>query len=209
MNTHLLLRRLLCRPTCVMSKGAVVSSGARIVNIGGDSGLIRIGASSVINGELLVFAHGGRIKIGDWCFVGPGTRIWSGKSIEIGDRVLISHGVNIFDGLTHPISPSARHAHFRHIATIGHPNDIDLGERPVSIGDDAWISAGAMVLRGVRIGRGAIVGAAAVVTRDVPDFSIVAGNPARVVRTLAEHERESVSQRPVDPTPAAIQSKLP
>lgn len=190
MNIHLLTRRLLRRATCVLAPGAVVARDARIVNVGRDSRLISIGASTVVKGELLVFAHGGRITLGEWCFVGPGTRIWSGKSIEIGSRVLISHGVNIFDGPTHPISPSARHAHFREIATIGHPHRIDLGERPVSIADDAWIAAGATVLPGVRIGRGAIVAAASVVTHDVPDFTVVAGNPARVVRTLPDHERQ-------------------
>jgi acetyltransferase-like isoleucine patch superfamily enzyme len=209
MNLHLLTRRLLGRATCVAGPGARIAPGARIINIGGRSELIRIGASSIVEGELLVFAHGGRIAVGDWCFIGPGTRIWSGSAIEIGHRVLVSHGVNIFDNLTHPVSPRDRHAHFRHIATQGHPRDIDLGDRPVRIEDDAWIAAGATVLRGVRIGRGAIVGAAAVVTRDVPDYAVVAGNPARVVRMLEPHERQSVpgsEDAPGVPLPASHSS---
>lgn len=190
MNLHYLVRRLMGRPTCVRGPRARLGARARIVNIGGPSKRIVIGASTVVDGELLVFPHGGSIRIGDWCFIGEGTRIWSGASIEIGDRVLISHGVNIFDNLTHPTSPRARHEHFRRIATTGHPDDVSLGDRPVRILDDAWIGAGATVLRGVTIGRGAIVGAGAVVTTTVPDEAIVVGNPAHTVRMLAPEERE-------------------
>lgn len=184
MNLHLTLRRLLGRPTGILHRTARIEAGARIVNIGGPDERIVVGARSVIKGELLVFRHGGRIDIGQWCFVGEGTRIWSGASVTVGHRVMISHHVNILDNLTHPLSAGARHAHFKEILTRGHPSEIDLGDQPVHIEDDAWIAASTIVLRGVRVGRGAIVAAGAVVTRDVPAFSVVAGNPARVVREL-------------------------
>jgi acetyltransferase-like isoleucine patch superfamily enzyme len=184
MNLHFLVRRLLGKPTCVRAKQVQIRSTARIINIGGDSGLISLGRGTVIDGQLLTFAHGGRIRVGEWCFVGEGSRIWSAADIKIGDRVLISHNVNIFDNLTHPLDPVARHEHFRTIATAGHPRDLDLGERPIRIEDDAWISAGATVLRGVTVGRGAIVGAGAVVTSDVPPMCVVGGNPARIIRHL-------------------------
>ncbi|SBT09334.1 putative acetyltransferase [Candidatus Propionivibrio aalborgensis] len=185
MNLRLLLRRLLGRGGFEAGHGTVLARSARIIDTGRRGGVrIRIGCQSRIEGQLLVFAHGGTISVGDWCFVGPGTCIWSGASIKIGDRVMISHNVNIFDNLTHPLDPARRHLHFRHIIEQGHPQDIDLGDRPVVIEDDAWIAASATILRGVRIGRGAIVGAAAVVTRDVPPMSVVAGNPARIVRHL-------------------------
>ena len=111
------------------------------------------------SGELMTFAHGGEIKIGEWCYVGEGTRIWSAGSIEIGNRVLISHSANIFDSLTHPIGAAARHAQVRQIFTSGHPRELSLDESPVRICDDAWIGAGAMVLRGVTVGQGAVVAA--------------------------------------------------
>jgi acetyltransferase-like isoleucine patch superfamily enzyme len=132
-------------------------------------------------GELMTFAHGGNISIGEWCYVSAGTRIWSATSIQIHDRVLISHNVNIFDSLTHPLVAQARHKHFKEITTNGHPRQIDLDERPVIIEEDAWIGAGAIVLRGVRIGAEAIVAAGAVVTKDVPSGCIVGGNPAVVL----------------------------
>jgi len=138
---------------------------------------------------LLIFGHGGQISIGEWCYVGEGTRIWSASSIEIGNRVLISHSVNIVDNLTHPLKATERHEQAKAIFDRGHPRDISLDEKPVKIGDDAWIGACAMVLRGVSVGEGGVVAAGAVVTRDVPAYSIVAGNPAVIVRELAPDER--------------------
>ncbi|CAN5416233.1 N/A [soil metagenome] len=143
----------------------------------------------MIRGELLVFGHGGQLNIGEFCYVGEGTRIWAADSITIGDRVLISHNVNIFDNLTHPLSPVARHLQFVEIAESGHPRRIDLGERPIRIEADALIGASATILRGVTIGRGAIVGAGAVVTKDVPAHCIVGGNPAKLIRELEASER--------------------
>jgi acetyltransferase-like isoleucine patch superfamily enzyme len=189
MNVDYLIQWLIGRATCQLGHGSKLSRSARIRNISGDSGKISVGKHSHIQGELLVFAHGGRIAIGDWCYVGEGTRIWSAGSIVLGDRVLVSHSVNIFDNLTHPIKAAERHAQVRQIMTNGHPRELALGEQPVIVHDDAWIGAGALVLRGVTVGEGAIVAAGAVVTRDVPAFSIVAGNPAVVVRELSSDER--------------------
>jgi acetyltransferase-like isoleucine patch superfamily enzyme len=192
MNLHLLIRKLAGRPTCARHQSSRIASRARIINIGGPNSRIEIGAHSIVEGELLVFPHGGQITIGKWCYINAGSRLWSDASISIGNRVLISHGVNVFDNRTHPISPIARHQHFREIAEKGHPLKIDLGGLPIVIEDDAWIAAGAMVLRGTRVGHGAIVAAGAIVVHDVPPFSIVAGNPARVVRELSAEERTAV-----------------
>lgn len=189
MNIDYLIQRLIGRATCRLQPDAALGRSARIRNIRGDSDKIVVGRNSRILGELLTFAHGGEIKIGEWCYVGEGTRIWSAASIELGNRVLISHSANIFDNLTHPLRSAERHRQVRQIFTRGHPNDISLDESPVKICDDAWIGAAAMVLRGVTVGQGAIVAAVAVVTRDVAPFSIVAGNPAVLVRELGPNER--------------------
>ena len=162
---------------------------ARIRNALRDSKKIRIGEHSIICGELFLFAHGGDISIGDWCYIGEGSRIWSSGSIHIGDRVLISHNVNIFDSLTHPLSAQQRHAQFKAIMQMGHPRSIDLGEQPVTVSNDVWVGANACVLRGVTLGEGAVVGTGSVVTKDVPPYTIVAGNPARVIRELTPDER--------------------
>jgi acetyltransferase-like isoleucine patch superfamily enzyme len=185
MNLRILVMRFLGRCGFVAGHGTKISHKARILNTRRNSEVrIEIGKHTQIEGELLVFAHGGKISVGDWCFIGEGSRIWSGSSIHIGNRVLISHNVNIFDNLTHPIDPKQRHLHFRRILEIGHPTDIELGDQPVVIEDDAWIGASASILRGVRIGHGAVVGAGAVVTQDIPSMTVVAGNPARIIRML-------------------------
>jgi acetyltransferase-like isoleucine patch superfamily enzyme len=188
-NLHFLIQRLIGRATCRLQEGAFLSHSARIRNALGDSNKIVIGRHSHIRGELMIFGHGGRISIGEWCYVGVGTRIWSAGSIEIGNRVLISHSVNIFDNLTHPLKAADRHEQAKQIFSRGHPREISLDEKPVKIGDDAWIGACAMILRGVSVGEGGVVAAGAVVTRDVPAYSIVAGNPAVVVRELSPDER--------------------
>jgi acetyltransferase-like isoleucine patch superfamily enzyme len=168
---------------------AVLYDTARIANNLGRHEAIRVGAHSHIRGELLTFSHGGAIEIGDYCYVGEQTRLWSAGRISVGHRTLISHQVTILDNLTHPLNPAARHAQFRAIITAGHPRDLDLGERPVVIGEDVLIGCASVILPGVTIGRAAVIGAGSVVTKDVPPYTIVAGNPAVTIRELTADER--------------------
>jgi acetyltransferase-like isoleucine patch superfamily enzyme len=200
MNLHYILQRSLGKSPCVKRRSTRLGASARLINIGGDSRRILLGANTVVNGELLVFAHGGQITVGDWCYVGEGSRIWSGVSVEIGNRVLISHNVNVIDNQTHPLDARARHAHFRHIYEHGHPRHIDLHDRAVRIEDDAWIAAGAIVLKGVTIGCGAVVAAGSVVTHDVPAYVVVAGNPARIIRALNYTVEAATTVAPLSPT---------
>lgn len=174
-----------------IDKTAVVHKMGKVINNKGSSDAIRVGAHTHIKGELLTFSHGGIIRLGEFCFVGEFTKIWSAASIEIGDRVLISHNVNIFDNATHPTNPRRRHEQFKEIILGGrHPAHIDLDERPVRVEDDVLIGCMSIILSGVVIGTGAIVGAGSVVTSDVPPFTVVAGNPARVLRELTLDERQ-------------------
>jgi len=187
MNLHLFYSRLRGRPTCIRGRTARIGRCARIFNLGVTDSQIKIGEHTWILGDLLVFAHSGKIRIGEWCYVGEGSRIWSASSIHISNRVLISCNVTILDSLTHPIDSMQRHQHFRDIVTSGHPKKIDLDGKPVYIEEDVWIGASSCILRGVRIGYGAIVAAASVVTKDVPPMVIVAGNPARIIRSIVAH----------------------
>lgn len=173
----------------MLGSRTVIHSMGRIYNIRHVRDAINIGTNTHIKGELLVFAHGGHISIGEYCYIGEQSHIWSAKNITIGDRVLISHNVNIFDNLTHPISARSRHEHYRKIITSGHPTSIDLDESPIQIGNDVWIGCQSIIMKGVTIGEGAIIGAGSVVTKSVPPYTIVGGNPAKVIRKLTESER--------------------
>lgn len=160
------------------------------VESGGSPQRITIGKRTTIRGQLFVFPHGGSITVGEWCFVGEGAKVWSSKGITIGDRVLISHNVNIHDTNSHSIDHRLRHQQYQEIVLSGHPSNAPgILDGPVSIGDDAWIGFDATILKGVSVGQGAIVGARSVVTEDVPPWTIVAGNPARTVRVLDASER--------------------
>ncbi len=184
------LRFIRRNDACQIHATAVLHPSARLVNNRGVREAIGVGAHTHIKGELLTFAHGGRIRLGTFCFLGEDSRIWSAASIEIGDRVLISHNVNIFDNSTHPTDPKQRHEQFRKIVLEGrHPISIDLEEKPVKIEDDALIGCMSIILSGVTVGRAAIVGAGSVVTGDVPPFTVVAGNPARIIREIQTDER--------------------
>jgi len=167
---------------CLLGAGVRLYDSSRIENHQARQGAIAIGAGCHILGQLRVFGHGGSIQIGEFCFVGEGARIWSAESIRIGNRVQIAHAVNIHDNNSHSSSAESRFAHFKQILTTGHPEILeDVPSAPVVIEDDTWIGFNATILKGVTIGRGAIVGAASVVTKDVAAYTVVIGSPARVV----------------------------
>lgn len=174
---------------CRLGAGAVVHRDGVILNNQPEDAAISLGDHTHVRGELFTFGQGGRITLGKYCYVGEGSKIWSAASVDIGDHVLIAHGCSIMDCLTHPIDAMARREHYRNIIHSGHPAQIDLGEKPVRIEEDAWIAAGAIIQRGVTIGARSIVSAGSVVRDDVPPDAIVAGNPARIIRMLNENDR--------------------
>ncbi len=124
-------------------------------------------------------AFASNLIIDDYVWIGQRCMINAKGSVTIGNGTIISDEVVILSYL-----------HRYEGATMIPYDDVDL-LRPVKIHDYAWIGYRAMILGGVSVGRGAIVGAGAVVTRDVPDCAIVAGNPAQVVkyRDKSEFER--------------------
>lgn len=182
------LRKLIRKKTFLYDKTAKIYPTARIINNSRKLDAIKIGSFSYIQGDLMTLGDDGRIEIGSYCFIGEGTRIWSALSISIGDRVLISHYVNIFDNITHPLDPKLRHLQFKDIVTSGNLKSIDLEEEEVVIENDAWIGCMSIILKGVTIGEGAVVGAGSVVTKDVPPYTVVGGNPAKIIKEISEHE---------------------
>ncbi len=171
---------------CIAGRQTLFHSPAQALNMSNRRENIRIGDICHIRGELLVYPYSGSISIGNYCYVGEGTRIWSGKGITIGNRVLISHNVDIHDSNDHPLDPQLRHEHYKDILSIGFLAKYDICAAPIIVADDVWIGFGACIMRGVTVGAGAIIAAHAVVTKDVPARAVVAGNPARVIRVLQQ-----------------------
>jgi acetyltransferase-like isoleucine patch superfamily enzyme len=162
------------RHEATFGRWSIVSSTGDVVNISRKRDRLIIGENCVISGQLQVFAHAGRIRIGDWVFVGQGSRLWSSAELVVGNRVLISHNVEIHDTESHPLDAEARAAQTRDIFKRGHPKTIEgIRSAPIRTGNDVWIGFGATVRKGVTIGDRAIIGARAIVDRDVPADSVV------------------------------------
>ena len=143
----------------------------------GDRATIRsFAASNPIAPERPAFfatrAAGAAIVVGDDFGMTGGT-ICAQMRVEVGDRVLLGGNVIVTDTDFHPVDAAKRRLSPQEGASA-----------PVTIGSDVFIGMNALILKGVVIGDGAAVGAGAVVTKDVPPATVVAGNPARVVRKL-------------------------
>ncbi len=119
--------------------------------------------------EFVRVEHPRGLGIGDSSFIGRGALIHAGGDVRIGRDVLIGPGVKIWS-VDHVFS--SRDIPIR---LQGHE------PAPVRIGDDAWLGVDCIVLKGVSIGLGAVIGAGSVVTKDIPDYAIAVGVPARVV----------------------------
>jgi len=170
------------RMLCIVGVDSRLHPSSRIHNSQKSRNAIVIGPHCDIAGELSVLGHGGSIEIGEYSFVSENTRIWSAKRIAIGNKVLISHNVNIHDTNSHSLSANKRHEHYKTIRRSGHPAALDdVKEAAINISDNVWIGFNVTILAGVTIGEGAVVGACSVVTKDVPPYTVVVGNPARAV----------------------------
>ena len=112
------------------------------------------------------------------------TRIWIHKSLTIGDNVKIGGMVLITDTDAHPIDYIARRS-----------STAESKSAPITIGDDAWIGAHCLILKGVTIGERSIIGAGSVVTHSIPPDCLAAGNPARVIRCLKAEENVEADNR--------------
>lgn len=139
---------------------------------------IKIGSKTLIRGVLQL--RGGRhavgnLTIGRDCLIYPPSSIDCCAPVTVGNNVTFGPGVTIVTG-THELGDPCHRAG-------------TLEPRPVVIEDGAWLCLGAMILPGVTVGKGAVVAAGAIVTKDVPAHALVGGNPARVIRMLETEVR--------------------
>lgn len=111
-------------------------------------------------------------RIGEGVYINNNSTWIDTCKIEVGARTLIGPNCSFYSG-THPLDPFLRNG------TSGPESG-----KPIKIGEDCWFGGNCIVLPGVTIGRGVTVGAGSVVTKNVPDFVVVAGNPARILKKI-------------------------
>lgn len=124
-----------------------------------------------------------RIQIGDGVGI-SGATIYARKSITIGDHCCIGGNVKILDNDFHPLEVEKRNALLQKAAPEQGEEANWIGARPIEIGKDCFIGCNAILLKGTKLGEGCVVGAGAVVSGEFPAGSVIAGNPARVIREL-------------------------
>ena len=148
---------------------------------------LTIGEDSVIYATINL--ENSQMVVGDRTVINEGTTIYCTTGITIGNDVMISWGCTIVDSNMHSMVSAerlketkvARKEIEQH--TLGQSADRStINTAPVVIKDKAWIGFNCIIMKGVTIGEGAIVGAGSVVTKDVPDYAIVGGNPAQIIK---------------------------
>lgn len=168
--------RLLGRPVSIdwLTK---LSSRSSLETTGG--GRISIGAHTRIHANAMLITYGGDIELGRNCSINPFCVLYGLGGLRIGNDVRIA---------AHTVIVPANHT----FADL----DVPICNQPetkegVVIEDDVWIGAGCRILDGVRIGRGSVIGAGAVVTRSIPAMSVAVGVPARVIRSRGKPTAET------------------
>lgn len=146
---------------------------------------LTIGAHSVIQGSISFERGSSSIVIGRNTFIGNSMLVCA-ERIEIGDDVLISWGCTILDSDLHSISAAERRDDTYANRVAGKQNWDRVATKPIKLGRSCWIGMHSIVLKGVEIGEGAIVAAGSVVTREVPAWTVVAGNPAKPIKSLTK-----------------------
>ncbi len=178
----------------------VLAPGFEIdVRIGPREGRVTIGHHSILECGITFERKVGSVSIGNNTFIGR-SRLVCATRIEVGSDVLIAWGCTIVDHDSHSIDWKQRAedvARWREGMRISVAEAAALKDwqnvpmAPVRIGDKAWIGFNSIILKGVTIGEGAVVGAGSVVTADVPAWTVVGGNPARVIKQVPQQEGDA------------------
>ena len=176
-------------PFVVLGPGASVDIKYRPLHPGV---CVEIGAESQIFGHLVIQIPGATIKIGQRTQIG-GSSLIAARGIEVGDDVLMAWGITLMDNDSHSLKWDERKNDVIQCGIDYRETPRDFARNkdwsvvpmaPIRIEDKAWIGFGAAILKGVTVGEGAAIGAGSVVTRDVPPYTLAAGNPAQVIRSL-------------------------
>lgn len=160
---------------------------------------LQIGEKCYINGSITLEREMGKIAIGDRTYIGGGVNIICALNIDIGSDVLMAWGITIVDHDSHSTRWQDRaedvekwrvgllEGGTQRASQLKNWDVVPMS--PVIIGNKVWVGFNAIILKGVRVGEAAVIAAGSVVTKDVPSYCVVAGNPAKVVKELIEDER--------------------
>ena len=153
---------------------------------------IKIGNNCMLNCDFIFESEKGEIEIGDRTFISGGTSLISRSKIKIGNDVTIAWGCTLYDHNSHSLDWQERQKDLEQqlndynngLDFIKNKNWETVKSRPITIEDKVWIGFDCTILNGVTIGEGAIVGAKSVVRENVEPYTIVAGNPAVVIKKI-------------------------
>ncbi len=174
------------RKNAIVGKNIQFATSSGIVNTGARENVV-IGDHGCCFGIFQALCSG-KIIVGDNIYIGSDTYIQSKEKVTIGNNVIISNNVLICDNNNHPTSPQKR-------LSLSECENYMTDElwtwkyadsKPIIIEDNVWIGKNVVIMKGVTIGKGSIVGLGAVVTHNVPEYCVVAGNPAKVVKKLQQ-----------------------
>jgi len=190
---HFLWRVLVCEPlfkAYCKSHGRNLRTGEKIHWIMGKGDII-LGDNVWFDGKVNIsfaarFSNRPRLEVGDNSGVGHDCFFVIGKSISIGKNCLLSGAITIMDSNAHVVDPMGR-------LERSAPSTEDV--RPVVIADNVWIARHCIIFPGVRIGEGSVVSAGSVVRTHVPPYSVVAGNPARVMFRLPRPDQPQIQSK--------------
>jgi acetyltransferase-like isoleucine patch superfamily enzyme len=188
---HFVLRVAFCEPlfkAYCKKYGRNLHTGCYLPWINGKGDIV-LGDNVLLDGAITIafaarFSSHPTLEIGDNTGVGNGCRFTVGKLISIGRNCNFSGDITIMDSNGHDTDPASRWAHLPPVA-----EDV----RPVIVRDGVWVGRHCIIFPGVRIGEGSVISAGSVVRTHVPPYSVVAGNPAKVMFRLKKPDVAAIA----------------
>lgn len=186
------LRKLKVQVSIDRSTKLLRSFKANFYTVPDDRLYLKIGANCILNAAFIFESKTGQIIVGEKCYIGGNVSIMCRNRIEIGNNVTMAWGITLYDHDSHSKSWIQRakvvehfYDHYGSPACFDNLDWTDVNSAPIHIKDKVWIGFNVLVLKGVTVGEGAIIGAGSVVTKDVEPYTIVAGNPAKLIKKLS------------------------
>ncbi len=174
----------------VLSKNSILLFNFSITNYKNNK--VTIGNDTILGTQIIFENSGGNVTIGNRVYIGN-SKIICKNSIKFENDIMVAWGVTFYDHDSHSLNYLDRQQDILQTVSdyknfngsyLKNKNWDTVNSSPIIIKSNVWIGMDALILKGVTIGEGAIVAARSVVTKDVPPFTVVAGNPAKIVKEL-------------------------